>query len=91
MSARWPGLHAEVVEWKTDLPSANILRRWYEYIWVGETVLPKIKGLQGKSIREIAEAQGKVIIDAFMDLVVEENLDTVFLQGASKNDITTKQ
>jgi N-acyl-D-amino-acid deacylase len=86
VSARWPGLHDEVVEWKTDLPSANIPRRWYDYIWVGETVLPKNKGLQGKSIREIAEAQGKGIIDAFMDLVVEENLDTVFLQGASNVD-----
>jgi N-acyl-D-aspartate/D-glutamate deacylase len=75
-----------MVEWKTDLPSANIPRRWYDYIGVGETVLPKNKGLQGKSIREIAEAQGKGIIDGFMDLVVEENLDTVFLQGASNVD-----
>jgi N-acyl-D-amino-acid deacylase len=79
-------LHDEVVEWKTDLPSANIPRRWYDYIWVGDTVLPKNKGLQGKSIHEIAAAQGKGIIDAFMDLVVEENLDTVFLQGASNVD-----
>jgi N-acyl-D-amino-acid deacylase len=79
-------LHDEAVEWKTDLPSANISRRWYDYMWVGETVLPRNKGLQGKSIREIAEAQGKGIIDAFMDLVVEENLDTVFLQGASNVD-----
>jgi hypothetical protein len=29
---------------------------------------------------------GKGIIDAFMGLVVEENLDTVFLQGASNVD-----
>jgi N-acyl-D-aspartate/D-glutamate deacylase len=48
--------------------------------------LPKNKGFEGKSIREVAEAQGKGIIDAFMDLVVEENLDTVFLQGASNVD-----
>src|SRR5918998_5138823 len=55
-------LHDEVVEWKADIPSANIPRRWYDYIWVGETVLPKNKGLQGKSIREMAETQGKGII-----------------------------
>jgi N-acyl-D-amino-acid deacylase len=79
-------LHEEVVEWKVDIPSANIPKRWYDYIWVGETVLPKNKGFEGKSIREMAEAQGKGIIDAFMDLVVEENLDTVFLQGASNVD-----
>jgi N-acyl-D-aspartate/D-glutamate deacylase len=79
-------LHDEVVEWKADIPSVNIPRRWYDYIWVGETVLPQNKGLQGKSIREIAEAQGKGIIDAFMDLMIEENLETVFLQGGSDVD-----
>jgi N-acyl-D-amino-acid deacylase len=34
----------------------------------------------------MAETQGKGIIDAFLDLVVEENLDTAFLQGASNVD-----
>jgi N-acyl-D-aspartate/D-glutamate deacylase len=79
-------LHQEVVEWTADLPGVNIGRRWYDYIWVGETVLPKNKSWQGKSIREMAEAQGKGIIDAFLDLAVEENLDTVFLEGASNVD-----
>jgi N-acyl-D-aspartate/D-glutamate deacylase len=79
-------LHQEVVEWTADLPGANIGRRWYDYIWVGEPVLPKNKHWQGKSIREVAEAQGKGIIDAFLDLVVEENLDTVFLEGSSNVD-----
>ena len=69
------------MEWVADMPGANLGRRWYDYIWVGETVLPKNKSWQGKSLRELAEAQGKGIIDAFLDLVVEENLDTVFLQG----------
>src|SRR5262245_3205197 len=74
-------LHDEGVEWKGDLSGANIPQRWYDYIWVAETVLPKNKSLEGKSIRELAEGQGKGIIDAFLDLVVEENLDTAFLQG----------
>ena len=79
-------LHQEVGEWTADLPGANVGRRWYDYIWVGETVLPKHKAWQGKSIREMAEAQGKGIIDGFLDLVVEENLDTVFLEGSSNVD-----
>ena len=74
-------LHQEVVEWVADLPGSNLGRRWYDYIWVGETVLPKNQQWQGKSIREMAEAQGKGIIDGFLDLVVEEHLDTVFLEG----------
>jgi N-acyl-D-aspartate/D-glutamate deacylase len=79
-------LHNEVVEWQVDIPSANLARNWYDYMWVEEPVLEKNKGLKGKSIRELATAQGKGIIDAFMDLVVEENLDTVFLQGENNVD-----
>src|SRR3546814_20392243 len=51
--------HQEVVEWVADLPGASLGRRWYDYIWVGETVLPQNQQWQGKSIREMAEAQGK--------------------------------
>ena len=55
-------------------------------MWVEEAVLPKNKALEGQSVRAIAEAQGKGIIDAFLDLVVEEHLDTVFLQGENNVD-----
>jgi N-acyl-D-amino-acid deacylase len=79
-------LHQEVVEWTADIPGANLFRGWYDYMWVAEPVLAKNKSLQGKSLRELAEAQGKGIIDAFLDLVVEENLDTVFLQGTNNVD-----
>ena len=79
-------LHQEVVEWVADLPGANLGRRWYDYIWVGETTLPRNQQWQGKSIRELAEAQGKGIIDAFLDLAVEEELETVFLEGSSNVD-----
>jgi N-acyl-D-aspartate/D-glutamate deacylase len=74
-------LHDEVVEWKIDIPGGTLSRRWYDYIWVEGPVLAKNKEWQGKSLRELAQVQGKGIIDAFLDLVVEENLDTVFLQG----------
>jgi N-acyl-D-aspartate/D-glutamate deacylase len=43
--------------------------------------LPKNKVFEGKSVGQIAHMQGKGIIDAFLDLVVEENLDTEFLHG----------
>ena len=79
-------LHDDVVEWKTDLGEVQASRYWYKYIWVDETVLEKNKGLKGKSIEEIAREQGKGIIDAFLDLAVEENLNTVFLQGENNVD-----
>src|SRR5260370_17555877 len=39
-----------------------------------------------KSIHEIAEAQNKGIIDAFIDLVVEERLETGFMQAENNVD-----
>jgi N-acyl-D-aspartate/D-glutamate deacylase len=79
-------LHNEVIDWSIDLPGNTISRRWYDYTWVEEVVLEKNKGLVGKSLHDIAQMQGKGIIDAFLDLVVEENLDTTFLQGENNVD-----
>ena len=53
---------------------------------VQQAVLPKNKGLEGMTVGQIAKAQGKGIIDAFLDLVVEENLDTAFLHGENNVD-----
>jgi N-acyl-D-aspartate/D-glutamate deacylase len=74
-------LHAEVIDRTVEVPAAGFAPNWYDYMWVEAPVLPKNQGFKGLSIRQMAEAQGKGIIDAFLDLVVEENLDTGFLQG----------
>jgi len=79
-------LHAEVVEWSAAMQGAGFARNWYDYLWVETPVLEKNKGLKGKSVHELAKAQGKEIIDAFFDLVVEENLDTAFLYGDGNSD-----
>ena len=79
-------LHAEAVEWSVDAPDANVSRNWYDYTWVDEPVLEKNRPLKGKSIHEVAREQGKGIIDAFLDLVVEENLDTAFIMGENNVD-----
>ena len=42
--------------------------------------------MQFKSIGQIAEKQGKRVIDAFLDLVVEEKLETRFLQAENNID-----
>jgi N-acyl-D-amino-acid deacylase len=74
-------LHAEAVEFKVDTPPPGICRTWWDYMEVQTAVLPKNKVLEGKTVGQIAQMQGKGIIDAFLDLVVEENLDTEFLHG----------
>jgi N-acyl-D-aspartate/D-glutamate deacylase len=80
-------LHAETVEWSVPATDANIAPNWYEYLWVDQPVLEKNKGLKGKTIAQISREQGKGYIDTFLDLVVEENLDTGFLQGENNVDI----
>jgi N-acyl-D-amino-acid deacylase len=79
-------LHDEVIEHKVNVPAAGYSRRWYDYMWVETPVLPKNQDLQGKTIHQIADEQHKRIIDAFLDLVVEENLDTGFMQSENNVD-----
>jgi len=74
-------LHAEAVEWKVETPPPGICRSWWDYMTVATPVLAKNQSLKGKTVGQIAKEQGKGIIDAFLDLVVEENLDTAFLHG----------
>jgi N-acyl-D-amino-acid deacylase len=79
-------LHAEAVEFKVDRMPPGICRTWWDYMTVQHAELPKNKALEGKTVGEIAKLQGKGIIDAFLDLVVEEDLDTAFLHGENNVD-----
>src|SRR5215469_7179594 len=74
-------LHEEMVEWKVEIPGNTISREWYNYIWVEEPKLAKNAELKGLTLDRLAEKTGKGIIDAFLDLVVEEKLETVFMQA----------
>ena len=69
-----------------NVPAAGYSREWYNYMWVETPVLEKNKGLQGKTIGQIAKEQNKRVIDAFLDLVVEENLDTGLMQSENNVD-----
>jgi N-acyl-D-aspartate/D-glutamate deacylase len=55
-----------------------------DYRWgataVASASLPKNQDLVGRSLASIAEEQGKHPLDAFLDLVLEENLATVFMR-----------
>src|SRR5467141_882605 len=58
-------------------PDSTFSKRW-DLMLVEEPKLAKNRGLAGKHIAEIAKAQGQSPVDAFLDLAVEENLETVF-------------
>ncbi|MBV9827772.1 MAG: amidohydrolase family protein [Alphaproteobacteria bacterium] len=74
-------LHDEMVEGSVVIPGGTIAKDWWNYIWVHEPVLEKNKWMIEKSLKEVADAEGKGIIDSFLDLVVEEKLETVFMQA----------
>ena len=66
-------------------PDSTFSKRW-DLMVVEEPALPKNRGLRGQHIAEIAKAQGKHPLDAFLDLAVEENLETVFSLGEINMD-----
>ena len=78
-------LHEEAVVNKPD-SAVGISKTWWNYIWVNQPVLEKNKWMQFKNVGEIAKKQDKRVIDAFLDLVVEEKLETRFLQAENNID-----
>ena len=55
----------------------NFSRRW-DLLFVTKPQLPKNQPLAGQSIAEIAAERGADILDTFLDLALEENLETGF-------------
>ncbi|PON19285.1 hypothetical protein C2W62_03575 [Candidatus Entotheonella serta] len=59
-------------------PNSMFSKRW-DLMVVEEPKLEKNQGLKGKNVAEIASSLGKDPLDTFLDLMVEEELDTVFV------------
>jgi len=66
-------------------PDSTFSKRW-DLMVVEEPVLQKNRGLRGRHIAEIANEQGVHPLDAFLDLAVEEDLETVFSLGEINMD-----
>ena len=60
-----------------ELPENGFDKRW-DILMVEEPALPQNRELGGKRVAEIAAMQGKEPLDAFLDLAVQEKLNTVF-------------
>ncbi len=78
-------LHDEAVEFKNG-PAIGICSTWWDYMVLQTAVLEKNKRYENMTLGQIAKAQGKGIIDCFLDLAVEENLDTEWLHGENNVD-----
>jgi N-acyl-D-amino-acid deacylase len=62
---RRPGVPGRFIKWQS--------------IFVSRAALDKNRALEGRSIKELADAQGKHVADVMLDLAVEERLETEFI------------
>ena len=69
-------LRAEAVD-RSGVPQDSISIQW-DRAWVVEPALEKNAGLKGRSIADIAGETGKNVLDALLDLALEEDMETVF-------------
>ena len=60
-------------------------RRW-DLVQVFMTAQARNRALEGKSIAQIAQEQGKSVMDAFLDLSLDEELQTFFIGVDRNND-----
>jgi N-acyl-D-aspartate/D-glutamate deacylase len=79
-------LHREAVETPMDPNRAGDFTRRWDLQFVFKAALPKNQPLKGKSVADIAQEQGKDVLDAFLDLALEENLETEFERREVNSD-----
>lgn len=65
--------------------SSRFSRRW-DLVYLINAVKPENKHLEKKSVAEIARIRGQDVIDAFLDLSLEEGLDTEFQTSSTNGD-----
>jgi N-acyl-D-amino-acid deacylase len=80
-----PAIRAELAGAMAEHKPIGFSRRW-DLITVKKAGRPENKPLEGKSIEDLARAQTKSPIDAFLDLALSENLETTFEDIASQGD-----
>jgi N-acyl-D-amino-acid deacylase len=71
-------LHFEAVETPRDPSRVGEFTRRWDLQFIFKPALAKNQHLKGKSVAQIAEEQNKDVLDAFLELALEENLETEF-------------
>jgi len=80
-------LRFEAVE---DTRPTNFSRRW-DQIFLIKAASPKNQPFEGKSVEEIARSLNKDVVDTFLDISLEEKLETMFQNSGSRDELTTAE
>ena len=83
---RDPQTRLELAKATTEGKPINFSRRW-DCIVIRKAVRAENKALEGKNVDELARAQAKSPIDAFLDLALSEDLETTFEDSATQGDL----
>jgi N-acyl-D-amino-acid deacylase len=78
-------LRQDLVETPRPAGQPGFHRRW-DLITVLRAQRPEHKILEGRTVVELAEASGADPLDAFLDLALQEDLETVFLSSNHPDD-----
>jgi len=68
-----------------DGPPIDFSRRW-DLVYVNKVARPENGQEQGKSVEELARSRGTSAIDAFLDLALAEDLETIFEDSPAQGD-----
>jgi N-acyl-D-amino-acid deacylase len=79
-------LHLEAVETPNNPNHPGDFTRRWDLQFVFRPALPKNQHLKGKSIAAIAQEQEKDVLDTFLDLALEEDLETEFERHEVNSD-----
>ncbi len=79
-------LHFEAVETPLNPDLAGDFTRRWDLQFLFKPALAKNEHLTGKSVADIAREQNKDVLDAFLDLALEENLETEFERREVNSD-----
>jgi N-acyl-D-aspartate/D-glutamate deacylase len=82
---RLPAVRRELDKATTDGTPIDFARRW-DLIQVRKVARMENKHLEGKSVEELACAQGKPPIDALLDLALAEDCETTFEDSSTQGD-----
>ncbi len=80
-----PGTRQKLRADLADPRPTNFHRRW-DIVRVEKTAKPENKKYAGKNVAEMAAMRDQDPLDAFLDLALEENLETVFWNANSGGD-----